>query len=141
MFAITSGVKDSQLTLNMVWDMLLPAMNAAPLAADDAARKHYESVMAQFVATQAPRLAETLVVGAPCPVCGATEHPAPAQLADGETVDHDTVDEAREAWSQAHSAVAQMQTAIDELSRCAEPSIRWQMLSADSSNSPQTVQS
>ena len=33
--AITSGVKDMQAVLNLVWDKLLPAMNPAPLATDD----------------------------------------------------------------------------------------------------------
>jgi CubicO group peptidase (beta-lactamase class C family) len=38
--AITSGVKDMQAVLNLVWDKLLPAMKAAPLAADeDGAKK------------------------------------------------------------------------------------------------------
>jgi CubicO group peptidase (beta-lactamase class C family) len=35
--AITSGVRDMQATLNIVWDNLLRAMSAAPLPADDAA--------------------------------------------------------------------------------------------------------
>ena len=33
--AITSGVKDMQAVLNLVWDKLLPAMKPSPLAADD----------------------------------------------------------------------------------------------------------
>jgi CubicO group peptidase (beta-lactamase class C family) len=38
--AITSGVRDMQAVLNLIWDKLLPAMKAAPLPADeDAARK------------------------------------------------------------------------------------------------------
>jgi CubicO group peptidase (beta-lactamase class C family) len=38
--AITSGVRDMQAVLNLVWDKLLPAMKSAPLAADaDAAKK------------------------------------------------------------------------------------------------------
>jgi CubicO group peptidase (beta-lactamase class C family) len=37
--AITSGVKDMQAILNLVWDKLLPGMKASPLAADDEARK------------------------------------------------------------------------------------------------------
>jgi CubicO group peptidase (beta-lactamase class C family) len=36
--AITSGVRDMQSVLNLVWDKLLPAMQAGPLAADDPAR-------------------------------------------------------------------------------------------------------
>jgi CubicO group peptidase (beta-lactamase class C family) len=35
--AITSGVKDMQGVLNVVWDKLLPALKAAPLAADEGA--------------------------------------------------------------------------------------------------------
>ena len=37
--AITAGVKDMQAVLNLIWDKLLPAMKAAPLAADDDAAK------------------------------------------------------------------------------------------------------
>jgi CubicO group peptidase (beta-lactamase class C family) len=37
--AITSGVKDMQAVLNLVWDKLLPAMKASALAVDDEARK------------------------------------------------------------------------------------------------------
>ena len=40
--AITSGVKDMQAVLNLVWDKLLPAMTAAPLATDDEAHKKLE---------------------------------------------------------------------------------------------------
>jgi hypothetical protein len=36
---ITSGVKDMQAVLNMVWDKLLPAMKASPQALDEAASK------------------------------------------------------------------------------------------------------
>jgi hypothetical protein len=37
--AITSGVKDMQALLNLVWDKLLPALKPAPLPADDKARE------------------------------------------------------------------------------------------------------
>jgi CubicO group peptidase (beta-lactamase class C family) len=37
--AMTSGVKDMQAVLNLVWDKLLPAMKAAPQATDDDARQ------------------------------------------------------------------------------------------------------
>ena len=43
--AITSGVKDMQAVLNLVWDKLLPAMKPAPLAADDEAAKKLASTM------------------------------------------------------------------------------------------------
>jgi CubicO group peptidase (beta-lactamase class C family) len=37
--AITSGVKDMQAVLNLVWDRLLPAMRPSPLAEDETARE------------------------------------------------------------------------------------------------------
>ncbi len=40
--AITSGVKDMQAVLNLVWEKLLPALKSAPLATDDEARKELE---------------------------------------------------------------------------------------------------
>src|SRR5207248_10952810 len=40
--AITSGVKDMQGVLNVVWDKLLPGLQASPVAPDDAARKKLE---------------------------------------------------------------------------------------------------
>jgi len=40
--AITSGVKDMQAVLNLVWDKLLPAMKSSSLAPDDEARKQLE---------------------------------------------------------------------------------------------------
>jgi CubicO group peptidase (beta-lactamase class C family) len=43
--AITGGVKDMQAVLNLVWDKLLPAMQAAPLPADDASRKKLERTL------------------------------------------------------------------------------------------------
>jgi CubicO group peptidase (beta-lactamase class C family) len=40
--AITSGVKDMQAVLNLIWDQLTPALKAAPLSANDEARKKLE---------------------------------------------------------------------------------------------------
>ena len=39
---MTSGVKDMQAVLNLVWDKLLPAMTTAPLATDYESRKKLE---------------------------------------------------------------------------------------------------
>jgi CubicO group peptidase (beta-lactamase class C family) len=40
--AITSGVRDMQAVLNLVWDKLLPAMKSSALAADEPARQKLE---------------------------------------------------------------------------------------------------
>jgi CubicO group peptidase (beta-lactamase class C family) len=44
--AITSGVKDMQAVLNLVWDSLLPTFQPSPLSPDDDARKALESTLA-----------------------------------------------------------------------------------------------
>jgi CubicO group peptidase (beta-lactamase class C family) len=43
---ITSGLRDMQAVLNLVWDKLLPAMGSAPLGPDDDARKKLEGTLA-----------------------------------------------------------------------------------------------
>ncbi len=42
---ITSGVKDMQAVLDLVWEGLLPALQSAPLAADDEARRRLEHAL------------------------------------------------------------------------------------------------
>jgi CubicO group peptidase (beta-lactamase class C family) len=44
--AITSGVKNMQSVLDLVWDILLPAMQSAPLAADEESREKLEKKLA-----------------------------------------------------------------------------------------------
>jgi CubicO group peptidase (beta-lactamase class C family) len=46
--AITSGAKDMQAILNLVWDKLLPAMKSAPLATDDDSRKKLELTLSSL---------------------------------------------------------------------------------------------
>lgn len=43
--AITSGVRDMQAVLNLIWDKLLPALKSTPLPADDAARSQLERTL------------------------------------------------------------------------------------------------
>ncbi|HEU4387386.1 MAG TPA: serine hydrolase [Blastocatellia bacterium] len=44
--AITSGVRDMQRVMNLVWEKLLPAMKPNPLPADEAARRKLETKLA-----------------------------------------------------------------------------------------------
>ena len=98
-------------------DKLERALAALPVANESEAQAKltYESVMAQFVLTTAPRLAEELVDGEPCSVCGSPEHPHPAQVVDGESVDHDDVDSARGVWSRATEEVQKLGITIEGL--------------------------
>ena len=54
--AITSGVKDMQAVLNLVWDKLLPGMKSSPLAPDDGARKKLQGRLKGAVASPPGRL-------------------------------------------------------------------------------------
>jgi len=84
-------------------------------AAAEVADRAYVEVMKQFIATQAPRLAEGLAEGEPCPVCGSAEHPNPARLDSDEAVDHEQVDAARAEVGTAAGAVAAAETAVANL--------------------------
>ncbi len=46
--AITSGVRDMQGVLNLVWDKLLPAMTAEPLPADDATNEKLQAKLSKL---------------------------------------------------------------------------------------------
>jgi exonuclease SbcC len=84
---------------------------AAVLAARDAHR----DLLDRFVADAAPRLAAELVDDEPCPVCGATEHPAPASAASGGTVDAAALDVAGRAVSEAAGSVERLDAELQML--------------------------
>jgi exonuclease SbcC len=66
-----------------------------------AARETQKDLLDRFIADAAPRLAAELVAEQPCPVCGGTEHPAPATVESGEAVNAAEVDLANTAISEA----------------------------------------
>ncbi|MDN4479684.1 AAA family ATPase [Demequina muriae] len=70
------------------------------LKAHAAATEAYNDLVQRRLRSQAAHLAAELTDGEPCPVCGATEHPAPAQPSDHHVTD-DEVDAARAAEAEA----------------------------------------
>ncbi|HEU0009852.1 MAG TPA: serine hydrolase [Verrucomicrobiae bacterium] len=47
--AITSGTRDMQGVLNLIWDKLLPAMQSEPLPANEGARKELERALSKLI--------------------------------------------------------------------------------------------
>ena len=93
---------------------------AAAQAALDTAEAEYAALQRQLNANRAGLLALQLQPGQPCPVCGATDHPRPAELPQ----DHVT-EQALEAREQALTAqrratAASSRTAGDAAARAAE---------------------
>lgn len=96
-------------------NLYVDARNAARTAAD----RHFEAQQ-RYLDGQAGFLACSLEKGAPCPVCGSTEHPVPAAMPES-TPDKDEVehlraehDAAAEAALSQASAVAGAKSLLDE---------------------------
>jgi DNA repair protein SbcC/Rad50 len=85
-------------------------------AAQRDAQHRLEAVEHAWVAAQAGRLAAALEAGVPCPVCGSTDHPQPAVLADdvSETALRGARDAVR-ATAAARDAVLTQRHAADKL--------------------------
>ena len=91
---------------------LQSSVDDARVAAAEA-RNSYEETMRQFILGTAPRLAAELSDGEPCSVCGSLEHPNPAQLVDGDAVDHEQVDAARAVWADADGRLSSFVARLD----------------------------
>lgn len=89
------------------------AKAATALAAADRADREYEAASRGYREAIAAHLSSELSPGTPCPVCGAAEHPAPAQHA-GTPVSAEDVEGVREAAREAHVVLSRMTTALDE---------------------------
>src|SRR5206468_2151076 len=61
--AITSGVKEMQAVLNVIWDKLLPAMQPQPLPANTAARRQLADKLARLEVRPAQGSASSPLAG------------------------------------------------------------------------------
>lgn len=87
------------------------------VASHTAAETAYAELSARFILDQAGILADTLVDGQACPVCGATDHPRPAAHVDG-APDKAALDKARQQQDKALKAAQRdAQAARDALSK------------------------
>lgn len=92
------------------------AATAEAQAADalQAARDRRELLLRRWRDGQAQHLAASLEAGLPCPVCGATEHPAPA-AGDVEIPDEPTLNAAKASAAKAESALDAARRRLAEL--------------------------
>lgn len=79
----------------------------------DRLRAHAHALEELWIAGQAAILASRLVPGQPCPVCGSTEHPSPAQPQPGLP----TEEQLREAQAAIQQTERTLQDALDEQQR------------------------
>ncbi len=81
--------------------------------ANDDAVSAYLEISKQYNANIAGNLAAKLEDGVPCPVCGSTQHPAPAELAEGVSVSEDDVEAANQAIQSTGDTFSTAKTAMD----------------------------
>jgi exonuclease SbcC len=82
--------------------------------ANDDAVSGYLEISKQYNANIAGNLAAKLEDGVPCPVCGSTQHPAPAKLAEGVTVSEDDVEAANKAIQTTSDTLSIAKTTMDD---------------------------
>ncbi len=95
---------------------LLTAAQAGVTAAADAAQEAAATehrLRTAWIAGMAGELADKLVPGEPCAVCGGTEHPAPARRAE----DHVAAEDVEDAQARREQAEQQLAKALEERGR------------------------
>ena len=85
----------------------------AKTANDDAVSVYLE-ISKKYTANIAGDLASKLEDGVPCPVCGSTEHPAPAKLLEGVSVSEDDVESANQAIKTTSDTLSAAKTTMDD---------------------------
>ena len=78
------------------------------------ASQRHKHMLEQWLSQSALNLAQNLVAGEPCPVCGATEHPAPATQG-GEYISQEQLDQALEEVNEAQEELSQASERVTKL--------------------------
>ena len=78
------------------------------------ASQRHKHMLEQWLSQSALNLAQNLVAGEPCPVCGATEHPAPATQG-GENISQEQLDQALEKVNEVQGELSQASEWVTKL--------------------------